>query len=90
MPRGRYEPGYTQNNMSKVIKNPSLTNIEASFRGRPIILKAKRSLRTPDGEEGDAMARYLLETWGFLQDKTPQVKHLVGVARKAKGVRVVK
>ena len=70
-----------------IIKNPSRTNISTIFRGRPLILKAKRSMKTPDGEEGDAMAKYLLETFQFLQDKTPEIKHPVGKIRKARGVK---
>lgn len=71
----------------KIIKNPSLNRIETTFRGRPIVIKAKGSISCPDGEEGEALFTYLLTTFQFLQDKTPIKVYPVGEIKKARGVK---
>ena len=52
----------------KVLKNLSRLNVETIFRGRKISLPAKHSLTLDDDEESKALAKYLLETYGFIID----------------------
>jgi len=52
-----------------------------------VVIKPKGSLACPDTEEGKALATYLLQTFQFLQDKTPQVQYPVGEVKKARGVK---
>lgn len=75
--------------MSKIIKNPSRVDVMTTFMGRPILLKAKHSMLTPDNPQGDALADYLLQTFQFLQDKTPKVEYPIKSIKKARGVKKI-
>ena len=74
----------------RVIKNPSDVNVDTAFDGKPVSVSSKKSLKL-EGPKADKIADYLLETFGFLQDRTndylPQANNEKTEVKKGKGVR---
>lgn len=54
----------------KVLKNLSRKRVETIFRGRKITFMPKHSMVLEENEEGIALARHLLGTYGFIIDRT--------------------
>lgn len=54
----------------KVLKNLSHNTVETIFRGRKIVFHPKRSMVLGDDEESLALAKHLLETFGFIIDRS--------------------
>lgn len=73
--------------MVRIIKNPSRVTIDTNFKGRRVVIKAKGSLVIDEEKMGySGLTNFLLNTYQFLQDKTPKVNHPIGEIKKARGV----
>ena len=73
--------------MLRTIKNLSRNKIETTYNHKPIVIKPKGSIQVDDEKSGEHLANYLLETYHFLVDVTQEVKHPMGMVKKAKGVK---
>ena len=77
--------------MIKAIRNVSRVKVKTIYKGQPIVIAPKGTLYAKDNDpaEEQLKLKWLLDTYGFLRDVTPKVKHpLNKEATKAKGVRV--
>jgi hypothetical protein len=76
--------------MIKAIRNVSRKTVKTHFKNEDIVIPPKGVLSAKDDSRGEQeKLKWLLDTYGFLRDATPKVKHpLNQEAEEAKGVRV--
>lgn len=74
----------------RILRNLSDQTITTNFRGRVISIRGKTTMVIPDNcEEANAMANYLLETYGFLREEFIRPKPTaIDNVKKALGKKV--